>query len=236
MTKLNNKDTVPLYEQLVIRLKKRLESGELNIGQSIPNETQLCEEYGVSRITVRRAVNELVKQGYLEKRQGKGTFVTVPGNAMDLTQVSSFSDTCRRRGSRAGAKVIRCELVPATPREERDLNIGKNQKAVELCRVRYCDNIPVMIEINRFSTAYSYLTECDLDGSLYSVLQEFGIQPAKAVHDISLIRADETAAKLLEIPKDTVLLYLEEVIYDQKGRPLHNSSQWIRGDRFTFRI
>lgn len=236
VTELNKKNAVPLYEQVMSRLKGMMDAGQLHIGDTLPNEVQLCERFGVSRITVRRAVAELVRQGYLEKKQGKGTFVTVPGSTMDLTQISSFSDTCRRRGSVPSTKVLDCRLTAANQKDRLDLKIGQDQKVVESVRIRYSDRIPVMIEINHFSLAYSYLTECDLDGSLYSILQEFGVQPSKAVHDISLTRAEGTVATQLKVPEGTPLLYLEEVIYDQKGRPLHNSRQWIRGDQFTFRI
>ena len=236
MAKLKRQDAVPLYEQAADRIRAMLDSGEAGPGDPIPNETELCERFGVSRITVRRAVTELVRRGFLEKKQGKGTFVTTPGSSVDLTRILSFSEACRRQGGKASAKVLRVRLAAAEPADERDLNLAKGQKIVETVRVRLFNNIPVMIEINHFSTVYSYLTECDLESSLYSILQEFGVRPSKAVHDISLCRADAETAEHLGIPKDTPLLHLKEVIYDQKGRPLHSSRQWIRGDRFTFRI
>jgi len=236
MAALRKDDLTPLYRQVIKRILALMEDGTCLQGSRIPNETELCERFGVSRITVRRAVEELVSQGYLEKKQGKGTFVTSPGESIDLREVSSFHEACRRRGSKASTKVIHVKLVPAETRDTEDLRLLENQKVVETYRVRYSDNIPIMIEINHFTTAYSYLTECDLGGSLYNVLREYGVEPTKAVHDISLANADAAAAVRLNVPVGSPLLYLEEVIYDQKGRPLHNSRQWIRGDKFTFRI
>ena len=236
MTGLRKKDATPLYEQAIQRILSMIESGKYPPGSAIPNETELCEQFSVSRITVRRAVAELVRQGRLEKKQGKGTFVTSVGPSMDLQEVSSFHEACRRRGSKASTKVIHTKMIPADERDEADLHLAKNQKVVETFRIRYADNIPVMVEINHFSSAYSYLTEYNLDGSLYNVLREFGANPTKAVHDISIARADSMIAQWLGLAKGDPVLFLEEVIYDQKGRPLHNSRQWIRGDRFTFRI
>jgi len=236
MTELRKKEATPLYEQAVRRIRGMIESGDYPLGCTIPNETELCEVFGVSRITVRRAVEELVRQGLLEKKQGKGTFVTSPGPSMDLQEVNSFHEACRRRGSKASSKVIHVKMIPADEKDEADLRLAKNQKVVETFRIRYADNIAVMVEINHFSSAYSYLTEYNMDGSLYNILREFGANPTKAVHDISIAKADSMISQWLGIAKGDPVLFLEEVIYDQKGRPLHNSRQWIRGDKFTFRI
>jgi len=236
MAELKKNDPTPLYRQAMRRILALMEDGTCPIGTALPNETELCEKFGVSRITVRRAVSELAAQGYLEKKQGKGTFVTSPGEAIDLREVSSFHEACRRRGSKASTRVIHAKQVTADARDIEDLRLLANQKVIETYRVRCSDNIPVMVEINHFSTAYSYLTECDLGGSLYNVLREYGVEPTGAVHDISIAGADAVIAGRLSVPVGTPLLYLEEVIYDQKGRPLHNSRQWIRGDKFTFRI
>jgi GntR family transcriptional regulator len=94
----------------------------------------------------------------------------------------------------------------------------------------------VVLEKNHFSMAYSYLENENLSGSLYSVLRDYGIEPKQASHDISMTYASDAQAKLLDIETGTPLMRLHEVVYDQKGRPLHNSLQLIRGDRFVFRI
>jgi GntR family transcriptional regulator len=94
----------------------------------------------------------------------------------------------------------------------------------------------VVLEKNHFSMAYSYLENENLSGSLYGILQEYGVEPKQATHDISMVIATEAQGKLLEVETGTPLMKLHEVVYDQKGRPLHNSVQLIRGDRFVFRI
>ena len=225
-----------LYETIADKLRARISSGNLKAGDQIPVEGALCDEFGVSRITVRRAVSELVKEGILEKRQGKGTFVTIPGTGIDLREVNSFHEACRRAGVKPGTRVVSAGYAPASPEDIAELSLRQGEKVVETVRVRTADGIPVVLEKNRLSMAYSYLTECDLSGSLYSLLREMGVEPSKAVHDIALKKVDRTAAALLKVPEGTVLIYLHEVIYDQKGRPLHNSDQFIRGDLFMFRV
>ena len=93
-----------------------------------------------------------------------------------------------------------------------------------------------MLEKNHFSMAFAYLENENLAGSLYNILRDYGIEPKQGTHDISMTYATENQAKLLSIEPGTPLMRLHEVVFDQKGRPLHNSIQLIRGDRFVFRI
>ena len=225
-----------LYETVAAKLRSQINGGILNPGDQIPTEKELCEACGVSRITVRRAVSELEKEGILEKRQGKGTFVTTPGTGIDLREVNSFHEACRRAGVRPGTKVISVGYVKAAETDVSELKTVPGERVVETVRVRTADGVPVVLEKNRFSMAYSYLTECDLSGSLYALLREMGVEPSAAVHEISLRKTDREAAALLGVREGTPLIFLHEVIYDQKGRPLHNSDQFIRGDLFTFRV
>lgn len=229
--------SIPLYRQLHERIKQGIKDRTYPVGSRIPTETELCEEYGISRITVRKALAELEKEGYLERRQGKGTFVTTPPvYHKDVQAVSSFHEACSHLGRKASTRVIRARTVAADDADSDELQIAKNGRVVEICRVRLADDVPVMLEINRFSMGFSYLLDSDLTGSLYNLLREYGLEASQATHDISLCQADEYQARLLGISPGTVLINLHEVIYDQKGRPLHTSRQYIRGELFTLRI
>ena len=107
---------------------------------------------------------------------------------------------------------------------------------VEIVRLRSADGEPVVLEKNHFSMAYAYLENENLNGSLYNVLRDYGVEAKQATHDISMTFATETQGKLLNVETGSPLMRLREVVYDQKGRPLHNSLQLIRGERFVFRI
>ena len=117
-----------------------------------------------------------------------------------------------------------------------ELNIREGDRILETLRVRTADGVPVVLEKNHFSMAYAYLENENLGGSLYNVLRDYGVEPKQATHDISMAFATEAQAKLLDVEPGAPLMRLHEVVYDQKGRPLHNSLQLIRGDRFVFRI
>ncbi len=236
MSKLQSESSSPLYHQLMQRIREDISKGAYPVGSRIPPEHMLEESYNVSRVTVRRALQELTDEGLLIRKQGKGTFVSVPRISQNLKNVHSFHDACRSNRVTPGTRVVHVKELPADLADQADLNLQDGDRVVETLRVRLADGEPVVLEQNRFSMAYAYLEDSDLSGSLYRVLQEFGVEPSQAVHEISLCTAGEREARLLDVPAGTPLLKLKEIIYDQWGRPLHNSRQWIRGDRFVFRI
>ena len=236
MKRLQSVSSSPLYHQLMQRIADDIEKGNYPVGSRIPPEHELEETYQVSRVTVRRALAELTSEGLLERKQGKGTFVSTPRISQDLKSIHSFHDSCKKNGVRAGTKVIHVTEIDADATDIQDLNLREGDRVVETLRIRSADGEPVTLEKNHFSTVYSYLENENLNGSLYNVLRDYGVEPKEATHSISLTFATEAQAKLLNIETGSPLIRLKEVVFDQKGRPLHNSLQLIRGDRFVFRI
>ncbi|MGN0747471.1 MAG: GntR family transcriptional regulator [Aristaeellaceae bacterium] len=226
----------PLYKQLMQKIRSDIAAGVYPVHSRIPSEQELCETYQVSRVTVRKALSELTQEGLLKRRQGKGTFVEVPRLCKDLKDVNSFHDACSMMGCVPGTRVIHAQMVHADEEDVRDLMVDADAMVVELMRLRLADDTPVMLETNRFPASYAYLLEEDLTGSLYAILQRHGTETAQAIHEISLCYATAAQAKQLEVNTGDALLQLREVIYDQHQHPLHTSRQFIRADRFTFRI
>ena len=233
---LEKKSQSPLYQQLMTRLKNDIMAGVYPAGARIPSEQLLCETYGVSRVTVRKAMLDLVQEGMLVRRQGKGTFVADERIQRDLQHVTSFSAACRQMGHTASARLISAELVEATSEDAEKLGVLPDSQVVEICRLRLCDDEPVMMEINRFPERYAFLLSEKAEESLYVILAAHGVKPASAVHDISLGHATPLVSKHLGCNQGDALLLLDEQVLDQHGEPLHLSRQWIRGDKYTFRI
>ncbi len=236
MKKLQSDSSSPLYHQLMQRLSEDIEKGKYPVGARIPPEHELEAVYQVSRVTVRRALAELTSEGLLEKKQGKGTFVSTPRISQDLKNIHSFHDACKQNGFRPGTRVIHVKETDAEKQDVEELGLREGARIIETLRVRTADGVPVVLEKNHFSMAYSYLENENLAGSLYLILRDYGIEPKQAVHDVSMTFATESQAKLLAIDAGAPLMRLHEIVYDQKGRPLHSSIQLIRGDRFVFRI
>lgn len=226
----------PLYHQLMQRIAADIERGTYPTGSRIPPEHELEQLYQVSRVTVRRALAELTSEGLLERKQGKGTFVSMPRGSMQLKSLHSFHDSCRMNNATPSTNVIHVKETTADENDAQELNLPSGSRVLETLRVRKADGVPVVLERNRFSMAYAWLQDQELSGSLYTLLREYGVEPKLAVHDVSMRFASAEEAQLLETKEDAPLVCLHEVIYDQRGRPLHNSIQLIRGERFVFRI
>ena len=233
---LRTESSSPLYHQLMQRITADIEQGVYPTGSKIPPEHELEQLYQVSRVTVRRALAELTAEGKLERKQGKGTFVSVPSGRVQLKSLHSFHDSCRMNHVVPSTDVIHQKEIAADSNDAEELNLDTGGRVLEILRVRKADGVPVVLERNRFSLAYAWLEDQDLTGSLYSLLREYGVEPKLAVHDVSMRFAAAEEAELLETEQGAPLVCLHEVIYDQKGRPLHNSVQLIRGERFVFRI
>ncbi len=233
---LNSDTFSPLYRQLIKRLQSDIASGVYPVHGRIPSEQALCDTYQVSRVTVRKALSDLVRDGLLIRHQGKGTYVAVPRIKRDLNQITSFHDACRIMGCTASTRLVHLAWQRATPEDVESLHTDPGEMVLEICRLRFADNLPVMLETNRFPASFGFLDKEDLSASLYALLLKKGFEPSKAVHDIALSYASPAQAKLLEVAPEAALLLLKECVYDQSGAPIHTSSQLIRGDRFTFRI
>lgn len=233
MSKLLSVSSSPLYHQLKQRIASDIEKGNYPVGSRIPPEHELETIYQVSRVTVRRALAELTSEGMLERKQGKGTFVSEPAFNRNMKSIHSFHDSCRKNGIRAGTKVIRITEIPADSDDCSELNLSVGEHVIETVRIWHADGIPVALETNHFPMTYAYLENENLNGSLYQVLRQYGIEPDQATHEISLSFATEREADLLDLQPGYPLIRLREVVFDQKGRPLHNSLQLICGDRYT---
>jgi len=233
---LEKKSQNPLYQQLMRRLKSDVVAGVYPAGGRIPSEQVLCDTYGVSRVTVRKAMLDLVQEGLLVRKQGKGTFVADARLQRDLQHITSFSDACAQTGRSASSRLVEVRRERALPEDVERLRVSENDEVIAVCRLRLCDGEPVMLEFNRFPAAYGFVESEPPMGSLYELLRAHGLVPSRATHDISLGHATPIVSRYLATALGEALLLLDETVFDQRDRPLHTSRQWIRGDKFTFRI
>ena len=236
MRTLQAENFSPLYAQLMAQIRTDIHRGLYPVGSRIPPEHELETNYGVSRVTVRRALQELTGERLLERKQGKGTFVAVPRAVIRERRLLSFHEACQEEHLVPGTKVIRIREMAADERDRKELLLPEDTGVIECVRLRLADQQAVMLENNHFSMAYAWLVHADLNGSLYRLLQDYGIRAEKAIYDLSQRPAGKEEAALLDTEEGALLLLIRAIVYDQKGRPLHNSSQLIRGDRYTVRI
>ena len=239
----DGKAAIPLYQQVIDIIKNEINSGAYKAGARIPNEFELAESYKVGRVTVRRAIEELVQQGYLTKRQGKGTFVNAPKLKRKIRQkddVQSFSDACRVNGMEPGARVISRKILPADSTEAQFFGVPVGTDLICVERVRTADGVPVMLENNIYVYEdNAYLSTAPLSNqSIFEfVRNRTGRTPAFTDPcTLEIACASPEVARLLAAPVGEPLFYMEAFFFDEQRRPFIIGRQRIVGSRYVFDI
>ncbi|MGB9723695.1 MAG: GntR family transcriptional regulator [Chloroflexia bacterium] len=228
---------VPIYYQIREQLRRRILSGELRPGDPLPSEAQICAQCGVSRMTARLALSQLVSEGLVVRRKGRGTFVAPPkATFQEASPFSlSYTDLLERLGLHAGARIRRQEVVPAPPPVAEALRLEVGEAVVCIVRLRSADGQVMSLETSYLpQRLFPTLAELDLaDRSLYRVLEEaFSLAPAYAVDTIELSTAGPYEAAELGIPEGMPVVLSTRVTYSEQDIPLVFTQTVHRGDRF----
>ena len=234
---------VPLYQQVMDDLKGEIARGVYVAGSRIPSEMELAKSYGVGRVTVRRAIEELSRAGYLNRQQGRGTFVCAPKLKRKIRQkddVQSFSDACRVNGMEPGACVISRKILPADSTEAQFFGVPVGTDLICVERVRTADGVPVMLENNIYVYEdNAYLSTAPLSNqSIFEfVRNRTGRTPAFTDPcTLEIACASPEVARLLAVPVGEPLFYMEAFFFDEQRRPFIIGRQRIIGSRYVFDI
>lgn len=233
---LEYSSSTPLYIQIKDALLQDISSGKLRPGQKIPIENELSNFYGVSRITIRSAVMELVKSGHLIRQQGKGTFVYKPLLGENIMVNQSFTTVCKESGVTPGSKIVSISIQNASENDIKELEISPNSRILYLERVRYANGAPVILEFNYLPEQFISLMNEPLENeSLYAILEnKYKLGKLIAVKRIGIAVTDSYQSELLNVKKNTPVLRVREIVYDINNIPIHRTSQFILGDRFEY--
>ena len=228
----------PLYVQLMDELEASIRNGVYKPGDKIMTETEMAKEYGVSLITVRKAVGSLMEKGLVVRKQGKGTFVTKPKYSRNMKKLQSFTEMCEQMGVKPGARVLENRLIAADKKVADRLGIEPGSNVVYISRLRLVDGEPVQVEKSYFPLKYAFLLEEDLnDGSMFECLKEkAGAKVASSEKMIELCRATAEEAALMDVKKGDYLLFVKSTAYDENGEPMYAGIQLINGDRFSLYV
>lgn len=204
------------YAAIIAEIEQAIADGRLAPGDRLPAERALAEEHGVSRMTVRQALQSLEARGLLRRTIGRngGSFVARPKVERDLGTFSGLSEQLARQGVAAGARVLSAREVDG---------------AVEIARVRYADGEPFALERSTFPGRFRWLLERDLTGSLYELLGDDA--PVRAVERIEPVAADADDAAALGLRVGAPLLLVDRVAYDTDGEVVETARDVFRGDR-----
>lgn len=230
---------VPLYYQLKQILLNLINQEELKPGDLIPTERELGDKYQLSRITVRTAIQELVQEGYLERRQGVGTFVAKPKIRRGIGLLRGFSEDMSVSGRKPGSKLLSFRSEPAVGAVTAALGVAEGQEVWVVERLRTVDGEPLAHSMSYLNLpAGLTLTEAELhqEVSLWALLESKGIILAEVEDTLQAIAASSRQAKLLGIHQGAPLLLVEGITYSLQGTPVEYSHAVNRADRFKYTV
>ena len=228
-----------LYDQIKDDLLSKIKDGTYPEGQTIPSELELAEIYGVSRPTIRQALQILVSDGYLEKRRRRGTVVTKPKVSQSFTMsISSFEDAMRLAGRLPKTKVLVFKRERANAEVEKRLELTRGQDVFKLVRLRYADDLPnVFVESYIPCALYPGLDSFDFnESSLYAAMDACGNPVMTARRRLEVIKADGAAAALLDVESGDPLLLFHTVARDASGTAVESSVATYRGESNSFEL
>jgi len=231
---------IPKYYQLANILRQKIEDGNWQQHECIPSERLLEEQYNLSRPTIRQAIELLVRQGYLYRVHGKGTFVSPPKLQKGLLELTSFSEDMRNRGLKPGQIFLDFGMVDPSPKVIRQLELPKGSRVLRIKRIRTGNGSPIGIQDSYLALEPGQeitREEVERRGSIYDILQEkFGIYPAEADETLEVTLASADEAHLLQIPEGSPLLLNERTLWSQNRKAVEFVKILYRGDRYKYTV
>ena len=229
---LDESSAQPLYQQLQRALRGAIENGVIGPDDALPPERDLAETLSVSRITVRKAIDELVEDGLLIRKQGSGTFVSnrVEKNFAKLT---SFSEDMRARGREPRSVWLNRADGTVTPEESLTLRSSPGTPVFRFHRIRYADDAPMAIEYATVIATCLPSLEA-VESSLYEALERTGNRPVRALQRLRAVLLTAEQAKLLKAQERDAGLLVARVGYLKDGRAVEFSQSYYRGDIYDF--
>ena len=228
---------VPRYHQLKEILRERIQSGEWKAGDLIPSERELSEQYGISRMTTRQAITDLVNEGVFYREQGRGTFVSHRKITQQLIRLTGFTEDISARGQQPSTKVLSSRMQPADEETATRLRIEPGQQIFVLQRLRLADAEPLAIELSQLAfKGCEKLIEEDFEhNSLYRLLESrYGVPLVEADQEIEAGLAVAEVAQRLQIPIGSSVLFTRRVTYTDRNQPVEYAKSVYIGNRYTF--
>jgi GntR family transcriptional regulator len=225
---------VPLYHQLQAVLKAEIESRKWRADEQLPNETKIAERFGVSKITVRQALQKLAELGYIRREQGRGTFVARRKFDEGPRELTSFTEEMRRHDLAATSRILGQFVVEADAKVADALLVPLHSPVFVLMRLRLADTEPMSVQTAHIPAAFVPGLEVTAGSSLYDVLQSrYQLYAARARETYFVAAAEARAAELLGIPEGSPVFTVERVTLLPNERPFEFVQSVVRGDRYS---
>ncbi len=231
---IDQQSKVPLYYQLKEELKKKILKGEFKEGDLLPSEREFSERYDISSTTIRRALNDLVHENFLERKAGKGTFVRMGKVKRDLRKVLGFTQNMKEMGLVPSTKVLRKRLVPANTFSMERMGVKKGDKVVKLERLRLANDVPMMLETRYIRTDLCpEIQKKDLSSSLWKVFETaYGCKPFRHAQNLRIAEISGDSASLLGLRDNALVFLIKGTTYLEDGQAIECEESLYRSDKY----
>lgn len=227
---------IPLYYQVATRLEEAIRSGKLAAGSRLENEVALSERIGLSRPTIRRAIQDVVDKGLLVRRRGVGTQV-VHGEVTRQVELTSLLEDLVRSGRHPSTALLLHEVIEADSVVSGQLSLPEGSPILHIRRLRSTEDTPLAILENFLPSEFADLSEDDLTQyGLYQVMRARGTTMRVARERIGARRATNEEGRLLEIDKGGAVLTMNRTAYDSSGRAVEYGHHCYRPDLYSFEV
>jgi len=234
---LDRTSPIPLYFQIAENLKEAIDAGTIAPGERLDNELELAAQLGVSRPTVRQAIQRLVQQGLVVRRRGLGTVVVTPRILRPVALTSLYDDLVAAKRAPTTA-VLSLQEITADDELAQVLSLGAGTPVLSVERLRFADEAPLALMHNYLPAKFLHgRAEADFEqAGLYELLRSSGVQPHAADQVIAARRATAQEARLLRAPRTATVLTMTRTAFDPAGLPIEHGRHAYLADRYSFKM
>jgi GntR family transcriptional regulator, N-acetylglucosamine utilization regulator len=238
MAELVRSEGIPAYVQIRETLRGQIVGGTLKRGEQLPPEHELAQQFGVSRMTIRQSIEDLVNEGLLYRRHGVGTFVGVPHLQRDHTRLTSFFDKAEDEGIQVRAQLLTLEVIPARGRVAEALDVSPGSKVIRVKTLRYANNVPITVhDAHMPHNLFSSIMNENLEAQhLWPLFEKCGYRVKRAVQRLEAREAGKEIAALLKVKLTTPILFKERTVYAEDGTPVEFTYCYNRGDMYSLTV
>ena len=238
MHHVSKSDGVALYVQIREDLRNQIATGALKPGQKIPSEDELATQFGVSRMTVRQGIVDLIDEGKLYRRHGKGTFVTQLYIERDHTKLTNFLESAKARGIEVRIELLRREVIPARLKVAEALALQEGEPVIQIITRRFSSGAPVTVhEAHSPHKLFPQLLQEDLEAQhVWDFIESYGCRVKRAVQRLEAREAEGEVARLLEMEEGEPVLYKERTVFADDGTPVEFTYCYNRGDKYSLMV
>lgn len=238
---ISRTEGIPHYVRIRESLREMIAVGELERGQKLPSEDELATRYGVSRMTVRQGISDLIDDGLLYRRHGVGTFVALPHVERDHTRLTDFFENSNIKGIQTKASILNIEINPVESKIAEALSLEKGELIIHIKSIRFADDVPVTLHDAYIPhKLFAELIKDDLISleiqHLWSLFENLGVRVKNAVQRVEARGADQEIARLMQTEVGAPILYKERTVFADDGTPVEFTYCYNRGDMYSLTV